>query len=423
MDKLFQTGSIERQYLDDTMKSFCRATGLHIEVVDVEGNTSFIPGDLERCGFCELIRSQPNGKEHCRKSYHRASIEAAKWEEPYFFRCHAGLVIWTVPILNQGNLIGSIICGQVLMWKPDEYFWQEIKTLKMGGEGLFQLKNLVNRIEIVSPGRIQAAAEMLFDVVNYVLKRDFFILEQKEASRIQQERIRQELVVRKKESGSSKGYTSYLKQERKLLQYIRIGDRVRTNNALQSLLGSLYTKAAGDKKVIMTRIIELAALVSRAAVEGGGDAERTLEMLKNFNFELMNMENVQELFSKAYHIVETFLCDIFVLVEKKHLSLVNEARDYIAANFSEPIQVVDVSKHLFISSSHLSRLFRKQLDCTVNEYLTRVRIEMSVELMKKYELSVQQVAKAVGFQSQSYFTRVFKNYIGVTPLVYRNSLF
>ena len=110
------------------------------------------------------------------------------------------------------------------------------------------------------------------------------------------------------------------------------------------------------------------------------------------------------------------------LVDKKHCGLVSEAKNFILENYSQTLKIDDVATHLCISPSYLSRLFRQELHCTVNAYITRVRVEKAVELMKKPELSVAQVAQSLGFQSQSYFAKIFCKYIGVAPLIYRNSL-
>jgi YesN/AraC family two-component response regulator len=169
--------------------------------------------------------------------------------------------------------------------------------------------------------------------------------------------------------------------------------------------------------------LELATLTSRAAVEGGADAERIMRILKDFTEEINSMDKVEEFFLKIHGIVETFLQGIMALATKKHLSLVNKARDFIMANYNQPLTIDTVARYLFISPSHLSRLFREELGCTINDYITRVRIEQAVEFIKKPEMSVAQVSKAIGISNQSYFAKVFRQYIGVTPLVYKNSLF
>ncbi|SMD13933.1 PocR ligand-binding domain-containing protein [Sporomusa malonica] len=411
------------KYLEEILGSFSQATGLHIEAVNDKGETFCIPNKADRCEFCRYIRSQPNGAEKCHSSYRQATLEAAKWEEPYFFRCHAGLVIWAVPISVQSASLKSIICGQVLMWKPDRFFFQELKKLNADIQDFEELKEKAKLLEVISPSRSQAAADTLFVVVNHLVKRDIHILEQIDTHRMQQ-KIRKDLEERKKlQSHDLNDYSAYLKKERSFLRYIRLGDKTRAEKNLQSLLTCLFTKTAGDKTIIKVRIIELATLVSRAAVEGGAEAERVMTMLKDFNNEADKVERVEEFFCKIQTLVSEFLGDSLSLADKKHLSLVNDAKGFIVENHSKPIKIEDVAERLFVSPSHISRLFQQEVHCTVNDYITRVRIEQAVELMKKPELSVEQVSKTIGFQNQSYFAKVFRKYIGVTPLVYRNSLF
>lgn len=421
MEKFIEDGLFDTQSLDELLGSFCDATGLHTEAVDNSGNTFFVPRNLERCEFCKIIRKNPRGEQKCREIYRQASLEAAKWEEPYFFRCHAGLVIWAVPIIINNTSVGCIICGQVLLWKPDRFFWKELEALHAGNPDLTNLKQAANKLEVISAERTQSAANLLFVVVSHIVKRKIRVMEEIEASKRFQQQIRKEIEERKKFPEKRQDYEAYLKKERKLLRYIRLGDRARANNTLRSLLADLITRSHGRTEEIKFRISELASLVSRAAVEGGADAERAMAALQQYFKEIDNLERLEEIFYQAYRIVEDFLRDIFALADKKHLSLVKRARDFILENYDRPLKIEEIAAHLFISPSHLSRLFRQELDCTVLEYLTRVRVEEAVELLKRPEYSIEQVTKMTGFQDQSYFTKVFKKYIGVTPLVYRNS--
>ena len=56
----------------------------------------------------------------------------------------------------------------------------------------------------------------------------------------------------------------------------------------------------------------------------------------------------------------------------------------------------------------------------MNDYITRVRVENSVRLMEKRELTLREIAAHCGFKSPGYFSKVFKKYLGVTPREYRN---
>ncbi|HBV85184.1 MAG TPA: histidine kinase [Desulfosporosinus sp.] len=414
---------LDPKYLEEILASFSKATGLYIEAVNRKGETLAILGNKCRSDFCQFIRSHSKGEKKCIESYKEATLEAAKWNEPYFFRCHAGLVIWAVPIIVDNVFLGSIICGQVLLWKPDEFFLRQIKKSNSALD-FDTLQQKVKNLCIASPEQSQAAADMLFVVVNHLVKRTIHTLEEEHAYHLQRLQIKADLESRKKKNSAQfTDYATYLKNERRFLSYIRLGDKTRAESTLKNLLTDLLTKTAGDKATLKSRILELASLSSRAAVEGGADAEQVMVKLQDFNNEIDNIERIEEFFFKVHKVIAEFLDGIFKLADKKHLSLVNNARNFIMENYQKPLTLKATADNLFISPSHLSRLFRLELDCTFNDYLTRVRVEKAVELMKKPEFSVEQVSKAIGFKSQSYFAEVFRKYIGVTPLVYKNSLF
>jgi len=414
---------LDPKYLEEILGSFSKATGLHIEAVNRKGETLAVLGNKSRSDFCQFVRSNSKGEKKCLNSYKEATLEASKWNEPYFFRCHAGIIIWAVPIIVDNVFLGSIICGQVLLWKPDELFLQQLKKGNSNLDfGMLQQK--VSSISIASPEQSQAAADMLFVVVNHLVKRNLHTMEEEHAYQLQRLQIKGYLENRKRGNITEfTDYRTYLKNERRFLSYIRLGDRTRAESTLKDLLTDLLTKTAGDKATIKIRVLELASLSSRAAVEGGADAEPVMVKLQNFNNEVNGIERIEEFFFKVHKIIEEFLDGIFKLADKKHLSLVNNARNFIMENYYKPLTLKATADQLFISPSHLSRLFRLELDCTFNDYLTRVRVEKAVELMKKPEFSVEQVSKAIGFKSQSYFAEVFRKYIGVTPLIYKNSLF
>ncbi len=417
---------LDLQCFKELMETFSRATGLYVEMVNKEGESCDLFDTAERCEFCQYIRSQPNGLRKCRNSYKQATLEAAKWDEPYFFRCRAGLVIWVVPISVNGVLVWSIICSQVLLWKPDCFFYQELRTLNPEVADFTEMERKVARLGIVAPERFQAAADILHIIVNQLVKQDLRIFEKIGVLKIQQ-RIYKELENRKKQHfpvvKGGNDYGVYLQEERSFLRYIRLGDKLRVEKNLRRLLTDLFIKTVGDRALVKIRIVELATVVSRAAVEGGVEPEKAMVMLQQFNQKVDDCYRMEEFFFHVQKLVNSFLEQSLSLVNKKHCGLVNEAKNFILENYSRTIKVGDVAAHLFISPSYLSRLFRQELNCTVNDYITRVRVEEAVELMKKPELSVAQVAQSLGFQSQSYFAKIFCKYIGVAPLIYRNSLF
>ena len=94
---------------------------------------------------------------------------------------------------------------------------------------------------------------------------------------------------------------------------------------------------------------------------------------------------------------------------------------YIQQNLHEPLSLELVCSHIGISQTYLSRLFRKYTNMTFNEYITIQRIERAKKLMQSVGnegMSIQDIALAVGYNTPSYFSKVFRKIVGVTPSEY-----
>jgi AraC-like DNA-binding protein len=91
---------------------------------------------------------------------------------------------------------------------------------------------------------------------------------------------------------------------------------------------------------------------------------------------------------------------------------------FIDTHFSEPINLQSISDEAFLSKFHFIRLFKKAYGRTPHQYLTSVRIEKAKRLLSEERL-VSDVCLAVGFESVSSFTTLFKKLTGMTPFAHQ----
>jgi YesN/AraC family two-component response regulator len=83
------------------------------------------------------------------------------------------------------------------------------------------------------------------------------------------------------------------------------------------------------------------------------------------------------------------------------------------------ISLNSLSQHLHINESYLSKLFKKETNINFTDYLNETRINKSLDLIKNTDLNLMDIALTVGFEDQSYFTKVFKKFVGETPKQYK----
>ncbi len=92
---------------------------------------------------------------------------------------------------------------------------------------------------------------------------------------------------------------------------------------------------------------------------------------------------------------------------------------YIAEHYQNDITSFDAAKTLHINNSYFCRLFKKNFDCTFQNYLCMYRIQISKSLLRDTELSISEIASKTGFNSISYYSKKFKELNFSTPAQYR----
>jgi YesN/AraC family two-component response regulator len=98
---------------------------------------------------------------------------------------------------------------------------------------------------------------------------------------------------------------------------------------------------------------------------------------------------------------------------------VHEVAEYIQCHCETDASIEDLAKHFFISKSYLSRIFREVTGFSVNEYRSIARIKKGQKLLLNSNYSVTEISEILGFESVTYFERVFKKHADMTPLNYK----
>ena len=100
---------------------------------------------------------------------------------------------------------------------------------------------------------------------------------------------------------------------------------------------------------------------------------------------------------------------------------IKEILSYIREHFTEKITLDEIAKHLHLSTNECCRFFKKNMNCTLFEYITEYRLSKSMELLEHTDLPVSQIAYESGFGSSSYFIEEFRKNVGMTPAAFRKA--
>lgn len=96
-----------------------------------------------------------------------------------------------------------------------------------------------------------------------------------------------------------------------------------------------------------------------------------------------------------------------------------KATNYIQNNYDKPLTVSDLAKLVNLNRSYLYKLFKQHLDTSPQQYLKRVRLTKSVDLLMATDYSVKQIASAVGYPDAFGFSKLFHAYYHCSPSEYR----
>jgi len=95
---------------------------------------------------------------------------------------------------------------------------------------------------------------------------------------------------------------------------------------------------------------------------------------------------------------------------------------FIDLHLDEELSVSLITQNTNLSKSTLYRDFHAYFGCTVNEYITKRRIERSLSLLTTTKMSIEEIARKVGFSGATQFGKLFKKEQGLTPLKYRKQM-
>ncbi|GHH99037.1 helix-turn-helix domain-containing protein [Neobacillus kokaensis] len=207
-----------------------------------------------------------------------------------------------------------------------------------------------------------------------------------------------------------------------LANKLMVADHTAVNNNMKNLFHKMSSYKNVDPEVLILQISEIAAMLARAAINGGANQKEIHTILREYTSLIHYIENLPQLEQWLRDIIHRFL-DLVANNHNDHtLKSIQKAMEYIEEHFLEAITLEKVASHVHLSPTYFSRIFKNATGSNFVEYITYLRIEKAKELLKDLNYTVYQIAFEVGYSNSHYFSRVFKTLVGKTPSDYRNSI-
>jgi YesN/AraC family two-component response regulator len=162
-------------------------------------------------------------------------------------------------------------------------------------------------------------------------------------------------------------------------------------------------------------------LATRAAIEGGVQLEQAYTMSDLY---IQHVESLSEVVQ-----IDQFLTAVFIEFahhvnlqkQNKYSKVVTSCQDYIAKHLYEKCTISDIAKIIRLNPIYLCQLFKNEVGISLREYIQQQKIEEAKRLLISTSYSLTDICTYLHFTDQSYFTKVFKKFVGITPKQYRNT--
>jgi AraC-like DNA-binding protein/ligand-binding sensor protein len=406
----------------DICRYFTAISGIGMTILNREGETLFnTPHACGTAAFCDLLNTDSVSCERCRMTQQYGASQARRFGGRYIFFCHRGLTHFTSPVVINGRIQYSLVAGPFLMTDYDDYLRNEAVAYMGEQADPPEMELVVEKImelQSVKPQIVQALSELLYYSALYLGKQST----EYSVELIQNDAL-PHVIAEYIDKINLKGEIGFypLQKEDELLAAMASGDIKAAKSMLNELLGFIFFYSGLQFDVIRSRVLELIVLLSRAAVRGGADAELIFGLNYEYLKEINTFDNVEDLTYWLSMIMNRFTDYVFRFVNAKHADVIYKAIEYMKARYMGKLPLEEVAKTVFLSPAYFSRIFKLETGSNFSSYLNRIRIEESKKLLRNPSINLADIAGMVGFEDQSYFSKVFKKVSGISPLKFRQS--
>lgn len=208
--------------------------------------------------------------------------------------------------------------------------------------------------------------------------------------------------------------------EQELAAAIMVGDRGRAQRALGEINRLERARVAGDPlRSLKNSLIGSCALCSRAAIAGGATADAAFTLADEYIRAIEEKRDAKSLAALEEDMVIRFTAQVAALRDNQVSSIVRGAMRYIDEHLSDKLRVSAIAKQVYVHPDYLSARFKQETGEGISRYIQRRRVQEACRFLRYSAYPIAQIAGYYQFSSQSAFTKVFKQYQGLTPRQYR----
>ena len=211
--------------------------------------------------------------------------------------------------------------------------------------------------------------------------------------------------------------------EKRLSSAIRQGSLIDAKDIISDIEAELEKmgealRPADYKFFFLETVISLSSGLASAAKTGRVINSAGLNIFEMIN-RITDAKSYAES-SSAY--IESLFKSVGTKEKSKKRLQIEAAVNYINTHYAERITLDDLAELCELSTSYFCKLFKSEIGESFADYLTWVRMEKAIELLRDPKMKIYEISEEVGYSDVQYFNKVFRDTTGVSPSFYRNHL-
>lgn len=312
---------------------------------------------------------------------------------------------------NKIIVIGPFFSG----YKDEENCRVIFQMLKLDDEEQRRMERTMRRIPMVTSSSMMQDALML----HYCVRQEKIKIKNIKMCNIRLPHKKLRGQVRTDQFDDSSGYW---KVEQILLDKVRNGDMSVSSFAdrVSLIAPDQYKSYSNNPEKYKLSLNVLLTLISRAAVEGGLSRKTAFSLVTDYREKISNCKNINELHALSLNIMTDYTQRVHRAKETLHCSTkIRLCCEYIDTHPDEKITLQMLADKSGYAVSHLSRKFKAEVGCRVMDYIQKSKVEYARTLLETSEEEIEKISGELGFESSSYFSRMFRKWTGESPTDYR----
>lgn len=210
--------------------------------------------------------------------------------------------------------------------------------------------------------------------------------------------------------------------EKQLIHAIALGSWEEAKKTLDEINRMDRAVLAKDPiRSLKNSLIASCTLFTRATIQGGVDPEQAYNLSDVFIRQIEETRERKQLEQLEYDMLAAFINRVREEKKSTYQWIVNRALEYIHDRILKNLTLKEIAAYLEVHPSYLSKVFHEEVGVPLIEYINRKKIEASQYFLLHSNSSISEISQLFGYCNQSYYTKLFKTYTGLTPKQYRNN--